>query len=143
EDETGDVAPVPQPEVLGRNGTYVAFRKLHQRVGAFRPFLLGNAGDEAEQEYLAAKIVGRWPSGAPLALAPDKDNPDLGADPKRNNAFMFGDDPHGLKSPFGSHVRRMSPRDSAIIGAVRLHRMIRRGTNYGPPLPAGVQGGGG
>ena len=32
----------------------------------------------------------------------------------------------------------MNPRDSAIIGAVRLHRMIRRGTNYGPPLPAGV-----
>ena len=36
QDETGDVAPVPQPEVLGRNGTYVAFRKLHQRVAAFR-----------------------------------------------------------------------------------------------------------
>ena len=36
QDETGDVSPVPQPEVLGRNGTYVAFRKLHQRVAAFR-----------------------------------------------------------------------------------------------------------
>ena len=39
EDETGDVAPIPQPEVLGRNGTYVVFRKLHQRVAAFRRYL--------------------------------------------------------------------------------------------------------
>jgi Dyp-type peroxidase family len=138
EDETYNIPPIPQPEVLGRNGTYAVFRKLHTRVAAFRQYLHQRAKDRAEEEWLAAKIVGRWPSGAPLALAPDKDNPDLGADPKRNNAFMFGDDPHGLKCPFGSHVRRMNPRDSAIIGAVRLHRMIRRGTNYGPPLPAGV-----
>ena len=32
----------------------------------------------------------------------------------------------------------MNPRDSVVIGEVRLHRMIRRGTNYGPPLPPGV-----
>ena len=94
---------------MGRNGTYAVFRKLHTRVAAFRQYAHQRAKDRAEEEWLAAKIVGRWPSGAPLALAPDKDNPDLGADPKRNNAFMFGDDPHGLKSPFGSHVRRMNP----------------------------------
>ncbi len=51
---------------------------------------------------------------------------------------MYGDDPHGLKCPLGAHVRRMNPRDSVVIGAVRLHRMIRRGTKYGPPLPPGV-----
>ena len=39
QDETGDLAPIPQPEVLGRNGTYVVFRKLHQRVAAFRSYL--------------------------------------------------------------------------------------------------------
>ena len=74
-------------------------------------------GPPAEEEWLAAKIVGRWPSGAPLALAPDKDDPELGADPQRNNAFMFGDDPQGLKCPVGSHVRRMNPRDAVVIGA--------------------------
>ena len=121
--------------MLGRNGTYAVFRKLHTRVAAFRQYLRQRAKDRAEEEWLAAKIVGRWPSGVPLALAPDKDDPELGADPKRNNAFMFGDDPRGLKSPFGAHVRRMNPRDSVVIGAVRLHRMIRRGTNYGPPCP--------
>ena len=138
EDETHSIAPIPQPEVLGLNGTYAVFRKLHTRVAAFRQYLRQRAKDRSEEEWLAAKIVGRWPSGAPLALASDKDNPELGADPKRNNAFMFGDDPSGLKSPIGSHVRRMNPRDSAIVGEVRLHRMIRRGTNYGPPLPPGV-----
>src|SRR5436309_10787892 len=28
-----------EPEVLGRNGTYVVFRKLHQRVAAFRAYI--------------------------------------------------------------------------------------------------------
>src|SRR6478672_4589177 len=138
QDETGDVAPVPQPEVLGRNGTYVAFRKLHQRVAAFRSYLQTHASDDAEQQWLAAKMVGRWPSGAPLALCPDKDDPELGADPARNNAFLYADDPRGLKCPVGSHARRMNARDAVITGQVRLHRMIRRGTNYGPSLPPGV-----
>jgi Dyp-type peroxidase family len=123
---------------LGRNGTYVAFRKLHQRVAAFRRYLHENAPDPSEQELLAAKFVGRWPSGAPLALAPDKDDPELGEDAARNNAFLYGDDPRGLKCPVGSHARRMNARDAVITGEVRLHRMIRRGTNYGPSLPPGV-----
>lgn len=138
EDETGGMAPVPQPEVLGRNGTYIAFRKLHQRVAAFRQYLSACSSDPGEQDWYAAKFVGRWPSGAPLALTPDKDDPELGADSTRNNAFMYGDDPRGLKCPVGAHARRMNARDAVITGQVQLHRMIRRGTNYGPSLPAGV-----
>ena len=137
EDETGAVT-VPEPEILGRNGTYVAFRKLHQNVAAFRRYLHDQAADAAEEQLLAAKLVGRWPSGAPLALAADKDDPDLGADDERNNAFLYGDDPRGLKCPVGAHVRRMNARDAVITGQVQLHRMIRRGTNYGPTLPPGV-----
>ena len=51
---------------------------------------------------------------------------------------MYGDDPRGLKCPVGAHARRMNARDAVITGQVRLHRMIRRGTNYGPSLPPGV-----
>jgi Dyp-type peroxidase family len=138
EDETYNLPPMPQPEVLGRNGTYVALRKLYTNVAAFRQYLRQHAKDPAEEEWLGAKIIGRWPSGAPLALAPDKDDPELGADPKRNNAYMYGDDPRGLKCPSGAHSRRMNARDSLIVGAVRIHRMIRRGTNYGQQLPSGV-----
>jgi Dyp-type peroxidase family len=137
-DETGFLPPVPQPAVLGRNGTYVVFRKLHTRVAAYRQYLRARSASRQEEDLLAAKLVGRWPSGAPLVLAPERDDPDLGADPKRNNAFLYADDPRGLKCPLGAHARRTNPRDSAIIGEVRLHRIIRRGASYGPMLPEGV-----
>ncbi len=137
-DETGSLPPMPRPDVLGRNGTYVVFRKLHQRVAAFRRYLKESATSERGEELLAAKMMGRWRSGAPLAICPHHDDPDLGADPQRNNDFVFGDDPTGYKTPPGSHIRRANPRDASVAGVVRLHRMLRRGTVYGPELPEGV-----
>ncbi|HVI03258.1 MAG TPA: Dyp-type peroxidase, partial [Enhygromyxa sp.] len=138
-DETGGLPPMPWPDVLGRNGTYVAFRKLHQRVAAFRRYLEANASDMADAELLAAKMMGRWRSGAPLALCPMHDDPALGADSQRNNDFAYGDDAIGYQTPIGAHIRRANPRDSAIAGVARLHRMIRRGTVYGPELAEGVR----
>ncbi|MER7608954.1 Dyp-type peroxidase [Nocardioides sp. NPDC127503] len=137
-DETGSVAAIPQPETLGRNGSYLAVRKLYTDVAAFRRYLRERAESPAEEALMAAKIVGRWPSGAPLALTPDVDDHELGADPERNNDFMYGDDPRGLSSPVGSHARRMNPRDAVVTGEVRLHRLLRRGATYGPPLGEGV-----
>lgn len=137
-DELGGVQ-APQPDVLGRNGSYVVFRKLHQRVAAFRRYLKDNSAGPDDEELLAAKIMGRWRSGAPLALSPLHDDPQLGADRARNNAFLFQrDDPAGFATPGGCHIRRANPRDAAVAGVPRLHRMIRRGTAYGPPLPDGV-----
>jgi Dyp-type peroxidase family len=137
--EFGELPPMPAPEVLGRNGTYLAMMKIHTRVAAWRQYLRANAAGPVEEESLAAKMVGRWPSGAPLTLAPDGDDPELGGDPRRNNAFLYAaDDPRGLKCPMGSHVRRMNPRDSPVVGVTRLHRVFRRGTAYGPVLPDGV-----
>jgi Dyp-type peroxidase family len=138
-DEMGDMPRIPQPAVLGRNGSYIVFRKLHQRVAAFRQYLKANAADAREAELIAAKMMGRWRSGAPLALSPDADDPAIGSDPKRNNDFLFNaDDAIGYKTPLGSHIRRVNPRDAHIAGVVRIHRMIRRGSGYGPPLPEGV-----
>lgn len=137
-DETGGLPPMPRPDVLGRNGTYVAFRKLHQRVAAFRRWLADAARTPEAQEHLAAKLLGRWRSGAPLALCPVHDDPELGADPARNNDFLYGDDPTGYATPPGCHARRANPRDAPVAGVTRLHRMIRRGTAYGPELPEGV-----
>jgi Dyp-type peroxidase family len=138
-DETGELPPMPAPDVLGRNGTYVTFRKLHTRVAAFRQYVHDRAADRAEEELLAAKFIGRWPSGAPLTLAPDTDDPELGADSARNNNFRYKPtDARGLRCPLGAHARRMNPRDSDIVGEVRLHRMIRRSASYGPMLPPGV-----
>ena len=139
ENERHEVSSMPRPEVVGKNGTYVVFRKLHQRVAAFRQYLKENSSTPEEEDLLGAKMMGRWQSGAPLALCPMHDDPQLGADPKRNNDFLFKeDDPQGLKTPPGSHIRRMNPRDADISGFMRFHRMIRRGTSYGPLLPPGV-----
>src|SRR5215469_6131287 len=54
-DETGGFPPMPIPEVLGRNGTYAVFRKLHECVAAFRQYLKTNSSSAAEEELLAAK----------------------------------------------------------------------------------------
>jgi Dyp-type peroxidase family len=133
--EAGVNLPMPQPALLGRNGTYVGIRKYQSRVGAFNRFLREHAETPEERELLAAKLVGRWRSGAPLTLAPEGDEPTLGADPQRNNDFTYGDDSHGRRVPFGAHMRRLNPRDTdlPVLTDVNLHRIIRRGTTYGAP----------
>jgi Dyp-type peroxidase family len=136
-DESGEAANLPQPEILSRNGSFMAYRRLEEHVGKFRDFLRENGNTPEEQELVAAKLMGRWRSGAPLVLAPDKDDPALSADPQRNNNFNYKQmDPHGYAAPLGSHIRRMNPRDTAMN--MNRRRMIRRGATYGPPLPEGA-----
>jgi len=136
-DESGPGPALPQPEILSRNGSFMAYRRLEEHVGRFRDFLRENGRTPEEQELLAAKFMGRWRSGAPLTLAPDKDDPALGADPQRNNNFNYKDqDPLGYAVPLGSHMRRMNPRDTAAN--MNRRRLIRRGATYGPYLPEGA-----
>src|SRR5207244_1010796 len=133
--------PMPTPDALGRNGTYIVFRKLHTRVAAYRQYLRAKASSSDEEALLGAKMAGRWQSGAPLALSPEHDDPELGGDRDRNNDFLYKDDLRGFKCPAGAHARRANPRDALdheMSVNVRLHRMIRRGTSYGPMLPEGV-----
>ena len=139
-DELGATAIRPEPEILRRNGTFVAFRKFHMRVAAFRRYLREQASSPEEEELIAAKMVGRWRSGAPLVLAPENDDLELGENQDRNNAFSYEDDMHGLKCPFSAHIRRVNPRDALKneLVATNLHQFLRRGTNYGPPLPEGA-----
>ena len=136
-DENGIVATQPHPDVLARNGSYMAYRRLEEHVGKFRDFLREHGQTPEEQELVAAKLMGRWRSGAPLTLAPETDDPALGADPQRNNDFNYKrEDPHGYAVPLGSHMRRMNPRDTAAN--MNRRRMIRRGATYGLPLPEGA-----
>jgi Dyp-type peroxidase family len=133
--EAGVPLPAPRPDVLGRNGTFVGLRKYQTKVGTFNRFLHEQAETDDERELLAAKLVGRWRSGAPLTLAPTEDDPELGADPMRNDDFTYAGDKNGLQVPLGSHMRRMNPRDTemAVLADVNLHRVIRRSTGYGAP----------
>jgi Dyp-type peroxidase family len=136
-DEEGESAELPQPATLSRNGSYLAYVRLEEHVGAFRDFLRRNGETAEQQELVAAKLMGRWRSGAPLVLAPDKDDPELGADLQRTNDFAYAEkDPYGYACPLGSHIRRMNPRDTATN--MKRRKMIRRGGTYGPPLPEGA-----
>jgi Dyp-type peroxidase family len=138
---------------LGRNGTFIVFRKLYQDVAAFWRYAYdqgkprrGESPHDAAT-HLASRIVGRWPSGAPVVLSPDADSAVLGGE----NDFGFAKtDPDGLKCPFGAHIRRAQPRDMMEPGpeeswqASRRHRILRRGRAYGPrfdrPHPADDDG---
>ncbi|WP_441962761.1 Dyp-type peroxidase [Mycolicibacterium houstonense] len=136
-DEDGPVANLPRPQVLSRNGSYMAYRRLQEHVALFRDYLRERSDSPEAGELLAAKFMGRWRSGAPLVLAPDRDDPELGADPMRNNDFNYKEmDPFGYACPLGSHARRLNPRDTAHY--MNRRRMIRRGATYGPALPDGA-----
>jgi deferrochelatase/peroxidase EfeB len=158
---------------LGRNGSYVVFRQLHQDVHAFWKYVdeharrelqarsvpPQNADEQREQEekvgqarkFLAAKMVGRWPNGAPLARYPDHEPSAAEVkkleDEEKLNAFFYsdtldhrGDDLSGDRCPIGSHIRRTNPRDGMHPDTVESlkvadrHRLLRRGRAYGEPL---------
>lgn len=129
---------------LGRNGTYVIFRQLRQDVSGFWRYLESvtrnpdGTVNAAAKVHLGARLVGRWPGGAPLVLSPVRDDPALA------NATEFAyhaTDPDGLRCPIGAHVRRSNPRDSLdpdpgtqkSIDVGNRHRLLRRGREYGPP----------
>ncbi len=132
---------------LGRNGSYLVFRQLDQRVKAFWQFLDqasrdpdGSANPQRRLE-LAARLVGRWPGGAPLVESPEQDDPALATE----NSFSYQQsDPQGLRCPLGAHIRRSNPRDSlspnpgsaASLAVNATHRLLRRGRTYGTPLSA-------
>jgi deferrochelatase/peroxidase EfeB len=125
----------------------MVFRKLYQDVAAFRRYLtaasrsLYDSDDPHHQELVAAKMMGRWRSGCPIDLSPYKDDPAIAADPQRRNNFTYAGDDQGMRCPLGSHLRRSNPRATPLkrATAVRRHRLIRRGVEYGPHLAQGVQ----
>src|SRR5690606_34260688 len=59
-DETGETPPLPRPEILTKNGSYIAYRKMQEHVGAFRDYLKEMGSTPEEQELVAAKLMGRW-----------------------------------------------------------------------------------
>jgi Dyp-type peroxidase family len=133
----GPIAPLPAP--WAKNGSYMVFRRLEQRVPEFRAFVAAQAARLGiYPELLTARMVGRWKSGAPLELAPLRDNPVLGADDRRNNDFEFGDDPFQRKCPYAAHIRKVYPRDDTSNEAeVQRHRIIRAGIPFGPEVEPG------
>ncbi|MGB0504628.1 MAG: Dyp-type peroxidase [Pikeienuella sp.] len=148
---------LPNPELLGKNGAFGAFRVLEQDVEGFEAYLdygakvlldsdiaddllppdfaANNPSDEerfaAMREVVAGKFAGRWRTGTPLALSPREPSPEP---PVSDTNFDYSDDIDGLKCPLGSHLRRSNPRSSKIVQRVSNHtrRLVRRNLPYGP-----------
>jgi Dyp-type peroxidase family len=127
---------------FAKNGSFLVFRRLRQEVGTFHRFLQ-SVGQrfELSPALVGAKMVGRWASGAPAVVTPEKDDTALAEDDCRNNNFEYdadegdggaektakapppsepGDcenvtdppkDPQGLKVPFAGHIRKAYPRN--------------------------------
>lgn len=130
---------------LGRNGSYLVFRQLSQDVRRFWGFIDGatrnddGTSNPTLRAKLAAKLVGRWPSGAPLVVSPDEDDVSL-AD--FDDFGYHRTDPHGYKCPIGAHIRRSHPRDMLdprpgsrkSVDVDKRHRILRRGRTYGTQI---------
>jgi Dyp-type peroxidase family len=154
QDPLGLLQPAPDDPAkrdLGMNGSYLVFRQLRQHVEAFWKYVDEQAKrmpgplDPNATVRLASKMIGRWPSGTPLVVAPKADDP---ARCDENDFFYYrSNDPHGLKCPIGAHIRRANPRDALdpepgsdrSIEVGKRHRVLRRGRTYGPPVAESME----
>jgi len=143
DDKNNDLPPLSTDtrlKDLGCNGSYFVFRKLYQDVAAFNSYLDTHTKNEEHKALVAAKFVGRWPSGTPLVVSPDKD---IAETYDKNNFFFMNNDAKGLSCPIASHIRRSNPRDSLAGGpeqsikTANRHRLLRRGIQYGPKFAGG------
>ncbi len=144
-DEAFEYPAAPVPNLLGDNGTYLVYRKLHENVGAFEEYL-NEAGAKYPEgrEALAAKMAGRWRNGAPLVHYPTEEsanqfaeewaeakkriagsaNPAERAHAKRQFGklnekmvdFDYTEDLPGGRCPIGAHTRRAHPRSALEFG---------------------------
>lgn len=166
----GPVRPVP---AWMHDGSFLVYRRLRQHVHRFRQNMATEAARLRSQpgfqnltaDRLAALLVGRWPSGAPVSRMPYHDCPPLGESALMNNDFRFDDDtpprsfasgalppqwlgtpprsaqadPLGLACPVGSHIRKVNLRDQASdvggASATQSRRILRVGVPYGDDLP--------
>lgn len=149
-----------------RNGSFLVFRRLRQDVGLFWRTMRDEAArlqnlpgfEDMTDDSLAALLVGRWPSGAPVNRVPGADNRELGKEERANNNFRFDSDtsrlplidqysdnfpmakadPAGLTCPWAAHIRKLNTRDSSSDMGGRdstyKARILRRGIAFGKPL---------
>lgn len=134
----GDVFP------FIRRGAFMAFAWTHQDVAQFNRFLRDEAPKVAPeglspdegQEWLAAKLMGRWRDGTPLALSPDRPDAALAT----RNDFLYASDPAGLRCPLAAHIRIVNGRDqplnkrNADMFPEGFPQVLRRGMPYGRVL---------
>ncbi|KAK0199294.1 peroxidase TAP [Desarmillaria ectypa] len=135
--EDGDLRAVTRPG-WAKDGSFLVFRYLFQLVPEFddflekHPIIAPGLSHEDGSELRGARMVGRWKSGAPIDITPLKDDPELAADPQRNNDFSFqGERDNQSRCPFAAHIRKTLPRadleDATPPISIENRRILRRG----------------
>ena len=131
-----------------KNGSYMVFRRLEQFVPEFHSTATKKAHDIGQiPAVFEARMVGRFPSGSPISLEPEADDPALGANELKNNDFEFGDsDIRGERCPYAGHIRKAYLRNDLTPAAggktdeaahkaseadTQTHRVMRRGIPFG------------
>jgi Dyp-type peroxidase family len=139
-DEADEYPAAPIPTSLAKNGTFLVYRKLHQNVHSFDQYIAEQGALFGDPDLFAAKLVGRWDNGAPLASYPTRHEADafiaeLAAARKVKNetdtdeakdkyyalkrrlmAYDYRDDIDGTRCPVGAHGRRANPRGALEFG---------------------------
>lgn len=129
------------PADIAANGSFCAVRLMEQDVAAFEKLIkdavIAANNPDTTDELVAAKLMGRWLDGTPVALHPTKASwrTRPSADEKRNDfdyapSYEYPGTPEdhvGTRCPVGAHVRRSNPRSARIAGARHSRRLIRRG----------------
>jgi Dyp-type peroxidase family len=158
-------AETKQPEAVNVpkwmfDGSFLVTRRLAQDVAGFwanaesayaglPPAAKCPVSGISSPDALAAKLVGRWRSGTPVAAAPFSDNRSA-HDPDDDNAFGFEDDEDGENTPFVAHIRKVYPREGGTKAKISVsedetkpRRILRRGIPFGLPFqPTGGRGAG-
>lgn len=136
-DEAQEIPGAAMPIEFSRNGTFMAYRKLHEDAAAFDIYIadqgarfsrIEGVGREEAEQTVRAKLVGRWQDGVPLMAAPTyadwrrfnaalaaahaaDDKPALARLALAFTDFTYRGDVAGAVCPVTSHMRRANPRD--------------------------------
>lgn len=133
------------------NGSFAAFRVLHQDVKAFKDFIEKPRGKDITPELIAAKMCGRWYDGTPLSVSPNHPyQPEKPGDKLEgfdftnfnylshtpNQKGVKLNDEFGALCPYAAHIRRTNPRDDDKVQGntnnAEEKRIMRRAGPYGP-----------
>jgi Dyp-type peroxidase family len=160
-DEAKETPPAARPNLFSTNGTFMAYRKLEEKVEDFEDYIdetvpqfakvYGIEDHDEARATLFAKFSGRWQDGVPLMLAPtykdwiafNERYQDSVTKRAMLSRFVYINDEHGAACPASSHTRRVHPRD--MLGPkddsgtilVNRRRILRRGLPYDTTNEAG------
>jgi len=135
-DEAQEIPGAAMPIEFSRNGTFMAYRKLHENVASFANFTAAQGAVMSAQTgvegtiasaTISAKMVGRWADGVPLSAAPDYaalqafnaalaaaraagDTQKLAEIAAQLVNFTYDGDTAGATCPVTAHMRRANPR---------------------------------